>query len=483
MINWIIHLSLPINYKKISALLKQVQYKWQKINMTFQDLNLNTPLYNALDDLGLTTPTPIQEKSFNVIGSGKDVVGIAQTGTGKTFAYMLPILKNLHFSQQENPRVLILVPTRELVVQVVDEIKKLTKYINVIVLGVYGGTNINTQKQAVVEGLDILVATTGRLYDLAVSHVLQLKSIQKLVIDEVDVMLDLGFRHQIINIFDILPQRRQNIMFSATMTYDVDAIINTFFVNPIRISVAASGTPLDNIAQQRYNVPNYHTKVNLTNHLLQDKETFNKVLIFVAFKRMADRLFEDLEIIFNDECCVIHSNKTQNYRLRSIEQFRGGENRILIATDVMARGLDIDNISHVINFDTPDFPENYMHRIGRSGRAEKEGNSLLFSTEKEQKGLQLIEDLMQMQIPLIDFPEDVEVSKELIEEEIPKIIEHHNPTKRKFNEDAPGPAFHEKKDKNKKENLGGSYKFKIAAKYKKPKTRGDKNYNRRNKRK
>ncbi len=451
--------------------------------MTFRDLNLNTPLYNAIEDLGLVTPTPIQEESFNVIGSGKDVVGIAQTGTGKTFAYMLPILKNLSFSKQENPRVLILVPTRELVVQVVDEIEKLAKYINVRVLGVYGGTNINTQKQAVAEGLDILVATTGRLYDLAVSRVLQLKSIQKLVIDEVDVMLDLGFRHQLINIFDVLPERRQNIMFSATMTYDVDAMINTFFIKPQRVSVAASGTPLDNIAQERYDVPNYHTKVNLLNSLLNDKEAFNKVLIFVAFKRMADRLFEALENTFNNECCVIHSNKTQNYRLRSIEQFRQGDNRILIATDVMARGLDIDNISHVINFDTPDFPENYMHRIGRTGRAEKEGVSLMFSTEKEQKGLRLIEGLMQMQIPLIDFPESVEVSTELIEEERPKIIEHHNPTKRKFDEDAPGPAFHEKSEKNSKENLGGSYKFKIAAKYKKPKTRGDKNYNKRNKRK
>ena len=451
--------------------------------MTFRDLNLNTPLYNALDDLGLTTPTPIQEQSFNVISSGADMIGIAQTGTGKTLAFLLPILKNLKFSKQENPRVLILVPTRELVVQITEELEKITKYINVRILGVYGGTNINTQKQAIAQGLDILVATPGRFYDLALSRVLQLKSIQKLVIDEVDVMLDLGFRHQLINIFDILPERRQNIMFSATMTHDVDALINTFFVNPKRISVAASGTPLDNILQQRYNVPNFYTKVNLLTHLLNDKDTFNKVLIFVAFKRMADRLFEALETTFNNECCVIHSNKTQNYRLRSIEQFRKGTNRILIATDVMARGLDIDNISHVINFDTPDYPENYMHRIGRTGRAEKEGITLLFSTEKEQKGLQLIEDLMQMQIPLIDFPKVVEVSTELIEEERPKIIEHHNPTKRKFDEDAPGPAFHEKSEKNKKENLGGSYKFKIAAKYKKPKTRGDKNYNKRNKRK
>ena len=167
--------------------------------MTFRDLNLNTPLYNALDDLGFTTPTPIQAEAFSVVASGKDMVGIAQTGTGKTFAYMLPVLKNLPFSKQENPRVLVLVPTRELVVQVVDEIEKLTKYINTRVLGVYGGTNINTQKKAIAEGIDIRVATPGRLYDLALSRVLQLKSIQKLIIDEVDVMLDLGFRHQLIN--------------------------------------------------------------------------------------------------------------------------------------------------------------------------------------------------------------------------------------------------------------------------------------------
>jgi len=450
--------------------------------VTFQDLNINTSLFNALDDLGFITPTPIQEQAFSVVSSGKDMVGIAQTGTGKTFAYMLPILKHLKFSQQENPRVLILVPTRELVVQVVEEIEKLAKYINVRVLGVYGGTNINTQKSAIAEGLDILVATPGRLYDLALSRVLQLKSIQKLVIDEVDVMLDLGFRHQLINIFDILPQRRQNIMFSATMTQDVNVLINDFFKAPQRVSIAVSGTPLDNISQERYNIPNFYTKVNLLVHLLSDTETYNRVLIFVAFKKMADRLFEKLDETFHEELCVIHSNKTQNYRLRSIEQFRKGDNRILIATDVMARGLDIANISHVINFDTPDFPENYMHRIGRTGRAEREGQSIVFSTEKEQESIESIEALMKIEIPLIEFPDEVEISKELLEEERPQIREHNNPIKRK-DEDAPGPAFHEKSEKNRKENLGGSYKFKIAAKYKKPKTRGDKNYNKRNKKK
>ncbi|MBC3846160.1 DEAD/DEAH box helicase [Winogradskyella echinorum] len=450
--------------------------------MTFNDLNLNTPLYNALDDLGFETPTPIQAQSFNVVASGKDVVGIAQTGTGKTLAYMLPILRNLKYSRQDNPRVLVLVPTRELVVQVVSEIEKFSKYINNRVLGVYGGTNINTQKQAVAQGQDIIVATPGRLYDLAVSRVLQLKSIQKLVIDEVDVMLDLGFRHQLMNIFDILPPRRQNIMFSATMTKDVDELITDFFINPTKISIAVSGTPLENIKQQRYNVPNFYTKVNLLEYLLKNTDEFSKVLIFVAYKRMADRLFDQLEELFPNEACVIHSNKTQNYRLRSIEQFREGEHRLLVATDVMARGLDIDDITHVINFDTTDYPENYMHRIGRTGRAEKEGHTILFSTEAEQDARIRIEELMQIPIETLEIPEEVEISTELIEEERPQIKERYNPIKRR-DEDAPGPAFHEKKEKNKKENLGGSYQREIAKKYKKPKTRGDKNYNRRNKKK
>ena len=303
------------------------------------------------------------------------------------------------------------------------------------------------------------MATPGRVFDLAMSYVLQLKSIQKVVIDEVDVMLDLGFRHQLLNLFDIMPERRQNIMFSATMTDDVDELINEFFVTPERITVAVSGTPLENISQHRYDIPNFYTKVNLLTHLLRDKETYNRVLIFVAYKKMADRLFEKLDETFKEELCVIHSNKTQNYRLRSIEQFREGSNRILVSTDVMARGLDIDNVSHVINFDTPHYPENYMHRIGRTGRAERKGEALLFSTEAEQ--------------------DDIKTIEELIEEERPQINERNNPVKRKKRE--LGEAFHEKKEKNKKENKGGSYREKIAAKYKKPQTRGDKNYNKRNK--
>ncbi len=448
----------------------------------FSQFNLNNQLHYAIDELGFEKPTPIQEQSFSKILSGKDMVGIAQTGTGKTYAYMLPIIRELKFSKQVNPRILILVPTRELVLQVVEDIEKLTTYINVRILGVYGGTNINTQKQEVAQGTDIIVATPGRLYDLALSNALKLKSIHKLVIDEVDVMLDLGFRYQLMNIFEILPERKQNIMFSATMTEDVEELIDSYFKNPEKVSIAVSGTRLENIEQSSYLVPNFYTKLNLLKHLVSDKESYQRVIVFVATKRMADRIFEGLEEEFPDQVCVIHSNKTQNYRIRSIEAFTAGEQRIMIATDVMARGIDIKEVSHVVNFDTPLFPENYMHRIGRTGRAESTGHSVLFSTDKELEFRGAIEELMNYEIPLLELPEEVKVEEQLIPEERPKEEERNNPHKRK-NRYEPGAAFHEKKEKNQKENLGGSYRRKLKAKYKKPKTRGDKNYNKRNKKK
>ena len=452
--------------------------------MTFKDLNLNNFLWNALDDLGFSEPTAIQELAFSPIMSGRDVVGIAQTGTGKTYAYMLPILRSLAYSRQDNPRVLILVPTRELVVQVVDEIQKLCTYLDTRIVGVYGGANINTQKKQIAEGQDIIVATPGRLYDLAVSRVLQLKSIQKLVIDEVDVMLDLGFRPQLMNIFDILPPRRQNIMFSATMTDDVDALISDFFQNPERISIARSGTPLENITQVGYKIPNFYTKVNFLIDRLASVDVYPKSLLFTRDKRMADRLFKKLDEVFPGQCEVIHSNKTQNYRLNSIKDFEEGVVRILVATDVMARGLDIDDISHVINVDTPNYPENYLHRIGRTGRAQRQGTAYVLTTPDEEKALENIEELMQFKVPQTPLPDSIEISEELAPEERPEAKEIYNPNRRNPNdEDAPGPAFHEKKEKNKKVNLGGSYKRTIKQKYKKPKTRGDKNYNKRNKRK
>lgn len=448
---------------------------------TFDDFRLTKPLRNAIEDLGFDKPTPIQQESFSVILSGSDMVGIAQTGTGKTLGYMLPILDELKFSKQTNPRVLVLVPTRELVLQVVDNIASFTRYMNVRTLGVYGGVNLNKQVQSIMLGSDIIVATPGRLYDLALSNALNLKGIKKLVIDEVDVMLDLGFRRQLTNIMELLPDRRQNIMFSATMTEHVDVLIDDFFIKPKKISIALSGTPLDNISQSCYQVRNFYTKVNLLKHLLADSEEFKKVIVFVSNKRSADRLFDSIEKEFSNEVCVIHSNKTQNYRIRSIEDFDSGKNRILVSTDVMARGLDLDRISHVINFDTPDYPENYMHRIGRSGRAEHEGKAVLFYTKKELEWKESIESLMSYQIPQIPFPSEVELSNELTPEERPKeeeLVNHNRNTKHR----APGKAFHEKKEKNAKTNQGGSYKRTVEKKYKKAQTRGDKTYHKKQKR-
>ena len=446
---------------------------------SFNELNISKQLQYAIADLGFEKPTPIQAQSFSVIMSGTDMVGIAQTGTGKTFAYMLPILQDLKFSKETNPRVLVMVPTRELVLQVVEEIEKFGKYSSIRVIGVFGGTNINRQKEAVAEGADIIVATPGRLYDLVVSRALQLKAVKKVVIDEVDVMLDLGFRFQLTNILELLPNKRQNIMFSATMTDDVNVFIHDFFIAPTTVSVAVSGTPLENISQYAYKVENFYTKANLLKHLLQNESDFTKVLVFVPNKKSADLLFDILDEFFGSEVAVIHSNKTQNYRIRSIENFNAEKTRILVTTDVMARGLDLDQISHVINFDVPNFPENYMHRIGRTGRAEQEGTSILLYTEKEEDAKVAIEKLMDLEIEELDFPKEVEISKQLTYEEQPQVVEINNPN----NTEEVGPAFHEKKEKNRKENQGGSYKRIIKQKYKKPKTRGDKNYNKRNKRK
>jgi ATP-dependent RNA helicase RhlE len=444
---------------------------------TFKDLNLSKQLLNVLEDLGFAQPTPIQSAAYPVILSGQNVVGIAQTGTGKTLAYLLPILQELKFSAQLEPRVLILVPTRELVTQVVTQIESLTKYMSVRVIGVFGGSNIRVQKQVFGEsGANVVVATPGRLYDLVIAKSIKLNAVKKLVIDEVDVMLDLGFRHQLTNLFELLPERRQNIMFSATMTDEIDALIADFFVTPVRIDIAVSGTPLENITQRCYPVRNYHTKVNLLTHLLWDRTKFAKALIFVSSKRIADRLHATLMDAFGTEIGLIHANKSQNYRTQAIVDFERGMTRALVTTDVMARGLDLDKITHVINFDTPIFPENYMHRIGRTGRATELGNSILFFTEKEAPYKEAIETLMNVGIPMEDFPEEVEISYTLAPEETPKdpnaiIPPSLSPEK--------GAAFHEKSAKNSKTNTTrGERKKRRESKHKKPISRGDKFANR-----
>jgi ATP-dependent RNA helicase RhlE len=424
---------------------------------TFKDLNLSKQLINALTDIGFDTPTPIQEKAFPVIMSGKDVVGIAQTGTGKTFSYLLPILRQITYSEQRQPRVLIVVPTRELVMQVVGEIEKLSKYMNVRFTGVYGGGNINIQKQKVYDGLDILVATPGRLIDLTLSRTLQFNGIQKLVIDEVDEMLNLGFRAQLIKILDILPEKRQNLMFSATLNEDVEMMIENYFTKPVYVELITRGTPLEKIIQQAYHVPNFYTKVNLLENLLQTDTEFKKVLVFVKNKKIADEIFKELETDFGQDIGVIHSNKTQPQRFQAVKQFDEGVHKLLIATDVIARGLDLKDVTHVLNFDMPlKDPNSYIHRIGRTGRADKTGISVSFITKTDIDIQKSIEALMNKKMTVLEIPETVEISINLTQDEKPVTRDKNLNKNKKLVK--PTGAFHEKSEKNKKVNLGGARK-------------------------
>jgi ATP-dependent RNA helicase RhlE len=435
--------------------------------MTFSGLNLSTPLLSALNDLGYTNPTTIQQKVFSVVMSGRDVCGIAQTGTGKTFAYLLPCLRQWKFTKDKSPQVLILVPTRELVVQVVENIKALTPYMNLLAVGVYGGVNINTQQAEVMKGVDVLVATPGRLYDLAMNGAFKTKTIKKLVIDEVDEMLNLGFRTQLKNILDFLPPKRQNLMFSATMTEDVEALMALYFNDPVRVEAAPTGTPLENIIQTGYEVPNFNTKVNLLELLLTEDETMTKMLVFVATKNLADQLYEKLEPTFPGAAGVIHSNKEQNHRFNTVKQFKNGTYRFIIATDIVARGIDVAEVTHVINFDIPEVPENYIHRIGRTGRADKKGIAITFITEKERPLLASIETLMKFRVPVAPLPANLTISDELTEDEKPKIFMKTDAIKPPKKSDA-GPAFHEKSAKNSKVNTIVRHKDRMMKKYGKP---------------
>lgn len=423
---------------------------------SFHDLNLSKQLLKALDDQGLTTPTTIQDKSFSVIMSGRDVVGIAQTGTGKTLAFLLPILNMLKYSNQNDPRVVILVPTRELVQQVVEEIEKLTTYLTIRTLGIYGGANINTQIDQIMSGVDILVATPGRFYDVILNGTLKTKTIQKLIIDEMDEMLNLGFRVQLKNILEVIPEKRQNLLFSATLDEEVESIIDDYFNTPERVEAAAPGTPVEKIRQSAFKVPNFLSKVNLIKHLFEKDETMNKVLVFTKSRKVADLLFDKITEDFPENIGVIHSNKSQNYRFNSLKNFQENKHRILIATDLVSRGLDISDVSHVINFDIPEDPTHYIHRIGRTGRADKEGIAISFVSDLDVDLYAKIETTLNSTIADSHIPEEVEITATLLEFEKPEVPGVNYLPKATL-KNSQG-AFHEKKEKNKKKNLGSKWK-------------------------
>lgn len=434
--------------------------------MTFHDLNLNKSLLNALDDIGVTEPTAIQQKVFSPIMAGKDVVGVAQTGTGKTYAFLLPSLRLWKFSKSPAPQILIMVPTRELVAQIVEEVNKLTAYLTFQAVGVYGGTNIKTHIAAVEAGCDLVVGTPGRLLDLMLKGALKTKQIKRLIIDEVDEMLNLGFRTQLNNILQYLPVKRQNLMFSATMPKDVEQIVNSYTDYYQKIEAAPSGAPLENIEQFAYQAPNFNTKANLLELLLSTDEAMAKVLVFVSTKKMADALYERMQPEFEEKLGVIHSSKSQNNRFNTVNSFQDGSYRFIIATDVIARGLDVSMVTHVVNFDLSPVAEGYIHRIGRTGRAEKKGIAISFVSEIEKPYKKQIEALMGMEIPIKEAPEGLVISEELIPLEVPDDYVPFNYHKMKGPK-VTGDAFHEKLDKNNKENNKVHYESKMMKKYKK----------------
>jgi ATP-dependent RNA helicase RhlE len=352
-------------------------------------------------------------------------------------------------------------------VQVVEAVQQLTTYMNLTVVGLYGGVNIKPQIAEVEQGMDVLVSTPGRLIDLSIKGLLRTKTVKRLVIDEVDEMLNLGFRTQLETILDLLPAKRQNLMFSATMTEEVEGLIETYFNSPVRVEAAPVGTPLENISQTAYPVPNFYTKINLLELLLRRDADMTKVLVFVATKNLANQLYEQLEAKFPEQIGVIHSNKEQNHRFNSVRQFQDGNYRILIATDIIARGLDVAEVSHVVNFDIPEVPEMYIHRIGRTGRADKNGIAIAFITEREKEQQDAIEQLMNYPIPMLPLPDDLDISDVLTEDEKPK-VNMKNAAVKIHRSDTFGGAFHEKIEKNKKVNVRRNHAEEMMKKYGKP---------------
>lgn len=414
--------------------------------MVFSDLNISRQILNALEDAGFENPTPVQEQVFPVIRSGRDLIGIAQTGTGKTLAYLIPLLMKLQYAQGRYPRAIVIVPTRELVVQVCETIELLTEYMDIRYTGVYGGTNIRTQQETIYEGMDLLVATPGRFMDIYMNGIIRTQQVKTVVIDEADRLMDLGFIPQLRSILEVIPSRHQTMLFSATFSATVEKLSAEFMIDPVRLEVAPQATPVDSVTQVRYDVPNIMTKVNLLKLMLADRETFTRVMVFTETKKNADRIVEKLADTWKDELSVIHSNKAQNTRLNALRAFKEGRARIMVSSDVAARGIDVQDVSHVINFDIPSLPEEYVHRIGRTARAGKEGTAISFVLEKEEERFSEIEKLIGQEIPSEELPAKLEISSVLLDEEK---VQTNNIVYQKGRPEGGG-AFHARSAKNSK---------------------------------
>jgi len=417
--------------------------------MTFLDLKITRQFLNAIEDLGFEHPLPIQEKAIPIIFSGQDVIGIAQTGTGKTLAYGIPVVQKVKYAKIDFPRALVLVPTRELVVQVIDHLKAFSKYTDLRVIGLMGGKGKSEQIEKIQSGVDIVVSTPGRLYELYIMGELVLKKLELLVLDEADRMMDMGFMPQLRNILEVIPTKRQNLLFSATFSDRVEEMSHEFLEFPLRVEVAPQASAVATIEQRAISIPNFKTKLFYLEALLKEQsEIFKRVIIFCRTKKRADAIHNYISRKVDDNVRVIHSNKGQSSRLNAFKKFKEGELRFLVTTDISSRGIDVDEVSHVINFDVPVKIEDYTHRIGRTGRVYKVGKAISFIDEAEAYTFERIEKLIQQEVEMEPMPDWMNIAEFLPGErtEIGKAVDSE---KRIINPDYKG-AFHEKKRKKKR---------------------------------
>ena len=382
--------------------------------MLFKDLDIIKPILRAVEEAGYEKPTEIQENSIPVVLKGKDILGCAQTGTGKTAAFAIPILQNIVADKEKNNdrniKALIVAPTRELAIQIEESFAEYSKYLDIKDTVIFGGVNQSSQVRKIKAGIDILVATPGRILYLANQKHVDLKNVKYFVLDEADRMLDMGMIHDVKKIISRLPKERQNLLFSATMPKEVMKLVNSILNNPVKVEVQPVSSTVEIISQGVYHVPKKNKKSLLTN-LLKD-ESIKSVIVFSRTKHGANKIAKDLEKA-GITAAAIHGNKSQNQRQLALNNFKEGNIRVLVATDIAARGIDIDELSHVINYDLPDVAETYVHRIGRTGRAGSSGIAITFCDEEEKEMFRNIEKLIGKSIPVL-AEEEYEIIKPIV---------------------------------------------------------------------
>lgn len=418
--------------------------------MTFEELKITRQFLNAIDDCGYTSPSPIQEKAIPRINAGQDVIGIAQTGTGKTAAFALPVLQKVKYAQGVEPRALVLVPTKELVIQVHEVFSTLAKYTDLRCIALYGGVGPKTQLEELSKGVDIIIGTPGRFLDLYLRGEIETKKIKTMVLDECDRMMDMGFMPQLRNILEVIPRKRQNLLFSATFPERVEILSEEFLLWPTKVEVSPQATPVATVKQIKTPVPNIRTKLHYVAHLLEEEYSEERALVFVRTKEQAEQISKYLERTISGGVRGLHSNKAQNTRLHSMSLFRDGTIRVLVSTDVASRGIDVPETKVVINCTVPRNSSDYVHRIGRTGRAFSEGVAHTLYDPSERMYMEAVESHLPSKNEIDEclMPESITVEEtppweaKQMAKDIDFQRKKHDPTYKG--------AFHQKKKKPKR---------------------------------